>query len=634
MALSKQVNIYSLDTSSFYDFYESSLDYNKRPYNAQIKRLEYVIGIMKTAKNKLIKKLKEEYGDEVLSESIVIDNEVRELLTPAYEKDFRYIRTTRFISIAESKLAEFRKFKEKRHNSNRWLLVGEEEISCRDSSTGEKTKVKIPKGYFKTRRENGLLREVREIALAPSNVISIFDSSLTRILGMNNVDEIYEDLIVVRAYYFDVLEDLIVDGFYLHGEKYVLLTASAGQIRQKKAVFIKESLYNKHEKTIMCGLSIDKINEKGGMNVNKFMAYMALVSSATDVWEGFDIDKSIVVDDFETDFMGDVDYINYEEEEVDGELKQPYSITRRTMPVTIPHTDGVGIMLDKTTTMVRLPFVKGLMVYTPFDKFIKEHRGDYRGCSKITDIYGVEHDILKEKIRYIFTKSQFKMWKYYDSWEQYKEFFKEYRCEACKCNEEENEEDFGEAKINYQMLQTLTDITDEEMLRMANQTIEEIRDMTLNRKTMLTAFGVEEGSDKSYGSNLQKALSMYPELLQDYHCRETIKQTKASMVKQAWSGRIKVNGKYTFVSPDTYAFCEWLFLGIDNPNGLLKTGEVYCDLFADGRKLDCLRSPHLFLEHAIRKNNRSDLNKKWFKTHCIYTSNMDMISKILQFDKL
>lgn len=36
------------------------------------------------------------------------------------------------------------------------------------------------------------------------------------------------------------------------------------------------------------------------MNQNKFLAYLALMNSATDVWQDFDIDKSIVVDDWET----------------------------------------------------------------------------------------------------------------------------------------------------------------------------------------------------------------------------------------------------------------------------------------------------------------------------------------------
>ena len=61
---------------------------------------------------------------------------------------------------------------------------------------------------------------------------------------------------------------MIFNGFEYQGEKYIYFTSSAGQIRTKKVVFIKESLWQKHEKTIMCGLTIDAINAKGGNNPN------------------------------------------------------------------------------------------------------------------------------------------------------------------------------------------------------------------------------------------------------------------------------------------------------------------------------------------------------------------------------
>ena len=74
-------------------------------------------------------------------------------------------------------------------------------------------------------------------------------------------DELTEDFMVVQVYYFDVIKDLIYYGFTYKGEKYIYFTSSAGQIRTKKTVFIKESVWKQYEKTIMCGLTIDSINE-------------------------------------------------------------------------------------------------------------------------------------------------------------------------------------------------------------------------------------------------------------------------------------------------------------------------------------------------------------------------------------
>ena len=153
------------------------------------------------------------------------------------------------------------------------------------------------------------LRKLRDDELNDNNVISVFESSLTRTIGIKK-DELTDALMVVQVYYFDVFKDLSFYGFMYNGEKYKYFTSSAGQIRKKKAVFIKESVWNEVEKTIMCGLTIEKINSKGGNNVNKHLAYMALANSATDQWEDFDIDRCIVIDDFETNVPGTFDFID------------------------------------------------------------------------------------------------------------------------------------------------------------------------------------------------------------------------------------------------------------------------------------------------------------------------------------
>ena len=234
------------------------------------------------------------------------------------------------------------------------------------------------------------------------------------------------------------------------------------------------------------------------------------------------------------------------------------------------------------------------------------------------------------KTIFICTKSQFKMWKYYTDWSQYKEYFKKYNCEACICNEEE--EEIKDARINYQMIQTLSDAKDEELLKLATETNNEIMMSVDDRDTMLKTMGVDLKDNETKGTYLQQALRIYPDLLADHFLRDTLKQNKASLVKQGRSGRLRIDGKYTFVCPDVYAFMEWLFLGIEEPQGLLNTGEVSCNLYANGIELDCLRSPHLSIEHSIQENVVNEETKKWYKSNSIYTSTRDMITKMLQLD--
>lgn len=465
------------------------------------------------------------------------------------------------------------------------------------------------------RTEDRTPRRLNPEALNTKNVISLFESSLTRALKLKT-NELTDLVIVVNIFFFQVFKNIILDGFMYKGEKYIFLTASAGQIRQKKAVFIKESAYAKVKDRLTCGLDFDEINYAGGVNPNKYCSYLALNNSATDVWEDFDIDRAIVVDDFETSVHGLVDYIN----------DITYKIERKHMGVTIPHMDGCGIMLGEKTRMVRGPWFKGLLVTFPFDEFIREKCG---GEAVVCDIYGNEHHIIAEKVKYIFTKSQFKMAKYYDSWECYKAKFKNYGCEFCYCNIEEDY--IPKARINYQMLQTLTDMTDEEIGRITKQSVDEIETIGFDYQTTMRLLGATDyNTDKSY---FQEALTIYPELFKDQYSRDVLKQTKKSLVKQAKAGRLRVNGHYTFLSPDLYAFCEWLFLGEQNPKGLLEDGQVYCRDYRDGDELACLRSPHLYREWPIRDNVRNDELDRWFgMTKCVYTSCHDTISRILQFD--
>lgn len=467
------------------------------------------------------------------------------------------------------------------------------------------------------------IRCIREGSLNDNNVISVFDSSLSRTIGIKQ-DELTDALMVVQVYYFDVFKDISFYGFTYNGEKYKYFTSSAGQIRKKKAVFIKESVWNKIEKTIMCGLTIDKINSKGGNNVNKHLAYMALSNSATDEWEEFDIDKSIVIDDFETNVYGTFDFVD----------ETDYSITRKTDYVPIPHTDGAGMVLPSLSTknfMFRSPWVKGLLGVFDFRKFVEVN--NYSPV--IFDIYGKKHNIIEEDIQIIFTKSQFKMAKFYDSWDEYKEAFKKYNCSAGRCNIEEDR--IKNAKINYQMLQTLTNITDDEIDLLTHKSVDRISNVCSSKETMMDILGITP-----YNTNMtpfQKAVKIYPALLSDTYAKDVIREVKNSLLKKYRSGKLEVTGKYTFLLPDYYAACEYWFGHIEEPKGLLDDKEVFCWLFKQYDKLDCLRSPHLYKEHAIRFNvaskgygERVDQIREWFTTNAVYTSTHDLISKILQFD--
>ncbi|WP_416731354.1 hypothetical protein [Fictibacillus sp. JL2B1089] len=573
MALDKQVKIYSVGTDSF--FIKDGID------------SEYGIGQFKLSRSLLVNQLTKLIEDcnkqiERLERKVPkTDEEKYEILAQLITNDNLLIGYTSLLEEAKKQLGNA-----KQKLSNK---INEHVLD----------KVRV----------------ISSDALKESNVINIFDSVLTRTLGLKK-DELTEDVIVVEAFYHEVLENLIKTGFVNeNGERFVYYTSSAGQIRNKKCVFAKADVIKKYEKSLMCGLTIEDINAKGGANINKIQAYTALTNSASEQWKrGFNINRAIVVPDFETKVHTKVDYINTETFEITPD---------RDMGIPIEHTDGVGMILpsvNKKAFQVRLPWIKGLLV--PFSFNADEFKNE-DGKILMTDIYGDVHDIIEEKINIIFTKSQFKMWKYYTDWNDYKEKFIANNCQAAKLNEENP----AEGTLSYQMLQSLYDVTDEELESLAKKTNEAIKNVGSDLETMKKVMGV---TNENINKNpLQKALELYPEMFKDAHVKQSISSKKESMIKEARSAKLNVDARYAFIIPDLFAFTQ--HLTGQEVTGLLTGQQVYCNQFEVG-KLVMERSPHLYLEHGVRENVKTDNISKWFTTSGIYTSIHDPISKILMFD--
>ncbi|MGO4887082.1 hypothetical protein ACJ2A9_04930 [Anaerobacillus sp. MEB173] len=468
------------------------------------------------------------------------------------------------------------------------------------------------------------IRTLRKGSLNDKNKIAQFESALTRTLNVE--DDETKDIIMIRTFHYSVFKNLVEHGFKGEfGVYYRYFTSSAGAIRNKKSIFIKETVFEKIKNKLFAGLTTDKINERGGMNVNKWNAYTALTMTASIPFHDFCIDKCIVVEDFETDVWGEVDHINSE----------TYEIKRIEKNVPIPHTDGAGIMLTSVSNkamQIRMPYFKGLLIPTNIHKFLESYDG---ASPKVKDIYNKEWDIIKDEISIIFTKSQFKAWKFFinenditKSWDDYKATFKKYQCEASIASTEQ--EDHDDKTLSYQVLQTLTDMSDEQLTRIASRTRNDIDKMGNDLDVMMEVLGVTDNENKN---SFQQALEIYPNLLNDVHSKEVIRDTRKSMIKRAMAGKLLLDGnKRTFIAPDVYAFMQWLFAKEEKPTGLLADGQVSCRLYEDEERLNVLRSPHLYREHSLNQNVINDDTKEYFITDCIYTSTHSLISKCLMFD--
>lgn len=531
--------------------------------------------------------------------------------------------------------------------------------------------------------------------------IAIFESDLNRCFGCKDMEH-SDDIISVVTYYTEIFDSIIHNGFDYKGRHFVFFTAGAGQTRCKKSTFVNEKLLDKNFNRLFCGLTPEIINEQGGMNTNKYLAYTSLCQTNTEIWKNFNIDRAIVVDDIEynipdqqvryiyTESPDDKEQMKYLQEEIERcneqlkeikikkqnrprgfkrpqteimeerniqnrrkalrediqELKSKYHRSEvRTMPVTIPFTDGFGISLRKIeSSMIRLPFIKGLIAYCPRRAFVDWCSANSIPIHKVVDIYGKSYSI--NEIDYIFTKSQFKMWKYYSNvldengniiktgWEVYKENFKKYGCDACRCNVERGVK--LNSKTNYQVLQTLTtEMTDDDILSLASYDINCLNGIGRNVQCMLNVLGANEKKN-DHMNWLQKSLILYPEMLKDFYVKTLLKNTKDSMIKNFRSGKFSINGAYVFAIPDTLACLQYWFTDMDKTDlskfGFVKDGNVSCRLFQNQEELDCLRSPHLDHAHCIRKNQINDKTKTWTKSNGIYIGMQDIMSKLLMYD--
>lgn len=498
--------------------------------------------------------------------------------------------------------------------------------------------IKQHKGYPRKVRLESVLyyKENEEVpagatwhTLKVSKKIAEFESDMSRAIGLQTNDHTF-DKIIVKWKNLDLLEQLVTDGFTMDildngrivQKKYRYFSSSAGQLRTDKTSFLSEDVWNLIHNRIECGMDWDTINSRGGVNVNKLLAYWSLCSSASVPWPEFNIDKVIVIDDFEAEVTDRMLYI-----------KSDYTTEDGVRTVVIPHTDGAGMYLPSATIvpeylrgknfMIRGSYQKGLL--SPFDylMFCKEHEIE----PVIEDFYHVKHNLVEEDIQIILTASQHKLCKIYKSWEEYKYFYKKYGCQFVIA---QFEEDWPPDKtMNYQFLQALEDFSDEEIKEFTAKTHKRILNLARDPAAMLRTLKADE---ESYLKD-KIALSIYPELLRDGYSRAQLKDVKRRMLLDAKSGTIKCKNKRLYVVPDFYAACEYWFLGIKNPNGLLAKDEIACKPYMSYEKADVLRSPSLYMEHYVAKISKNPEVYKWLNSDGIYTSVKSLVSRILQFDQ-
>lgn len=454
------------------------------------------------------------------------------------------------------------------------------------------------------------MKEIRKLPTSTDNINKIrkLQSQLDDMLF---VDDIVNIKVMTKKEY----KVLARNGFDLNGKHYVRFMVGSGQMRRNTVSFINEELFDYMQERLMCGLN-DKIKT---INLAKLSAYFALSFSSV-LWVREP--RVCVIKDFDTVIPNQkVNWINKHE---DGNtVEQIYK------DIKLNSADGQGLIDPNMARLwaedmhlnyipcsfvVRTAFIKGNLVPFDFKAYAKEH-----GVLKIKDRYGTEYNV--EDVDVLLSESQFKMAKYYSSWEGYLSYHKTYNLKwgVARYNKEYDDE---YVLTNYQYIQVLN-LTKEDISGLVSYTTNWIKNICSGdiKYALTYNVGVKnptlsvDSIINSCSSTFTKAIIKNPEMLKDGFVQRKIYNSIKESIRQAKIGRIWVRGNYSFMISDPVAQCRSA-LGL-SPDGLLPANYVYSN-FWNNRGVDgeicLLRSPLThYSEVNIQRLANTDEMKKWYK---------------------
>ena len=419
-----------------------------------------------------------------------------------------------------------------------------------------------------------IFKDVENMRTALKKVKSEGNLKQARIINQFLLKTLFvPDIVNVEATSKTEFRKVAKAGFYLNGNRYVTFTAGAGQLRRNTVTFIKEDLNQPMFKLLCCGID-EKVKE---INIAKFSAYFALTSSSI-MW--VDTPRCCVVKDFETTIPNQkVDWI-CKKENGEGYIEE------RVIDVVLNSADGQGLICPQMAQrwaynmkldyipsefVVRSAYIKGNFPVFDFREYAHLH-----GIDTITDKYGMTYNI--DEIDCIVSESQFKMHKYYTSWQEYLSYTKKggIKWGVARYNKKE---DPIWSQINYQFIQLLN-ITEEEIRELIQPTIDWIQKICSGDElySLLYCFGGFNSDDEIVYSDVytraqnlaMKAVVKDPGFLQDTYVQRKIYRNIVEAINRAKIGKIWARGNYQFAVSVPIAQCQ-------NALGLPIKGEIPAD---------------------------------------------------------
>lgn len=436
-------------------------------------------------------------------------------------------------------------------------------------------------------------------------------------------------------------------------DKYKSMITGAGHSRNCKSYFIRTDIVRKLDEILRCGIPlIKKYNRKKHRyqyttyaRPAKWNAYYAMCS--TDSVPIKRLPNIIVVDDYEKIINECVDEV--EECAVDKKKKYYKVHNNVKRDIRIKPFDGAGIVTPQCAARWALelnirngmgkryipaafqfraiPGIKGELFVADLYGFANEHN-----CYQIRDIWGKVWDIRDETVDCIMTKSQFKFYDMYKSFDHWKcEFIKElygYRRTFNISSYSEHPDDLKKTTmLSYQPLQTLS-FTKDEIARLTKPGIDLYTNIVTDLDEFLKYRGITEPIDtenNQFVPSYYQALQKNHALFNDKYVYGKIEDDVVRLKNDLLAGKIITEGNYQTLSIDVVGLMEYA-LGLP-VKGLLEAEQIYSSYWNNKtvKVVDIIRNPHIYMEHRIGYLINTDAMKKWYKyqTTGIITSMYD-----------
>jgi hypothetical protein len=402
---------------------------------------------------------------------------------------------------------------------------------------------------------------------------------------------------------------IVKQGFKVNNIKYVRLMCGAGHARKNTVIFCAEHIEKELKKILQNGMRNIEISH------SKYNAYFALYSGASHIVSN---PKVCVVPDCIINRTHKVDWVE--------ELPEGDTVEEKEVLLEFNLWDGMGIIspdfakkwakdlgiLDYIPSAFRISksFIKGMVCVFDFHKFAELVAKKY---NIINDVWG--HSI--EDIRnydMIITESQFKLWKAFDSWEQYEK----------NCND--NEIYWGVSRVtpkienkysftNYQFVQAIN-LDDDSIKSLCQPTVNWIQDVlgmdVMKTILFLSGNSIEDAvkdnilNINDIENDIVKALLLNNEIINDPYVKNKIYHYIQRKVNDSYIGKLLIEGNFQVMISDPYAFCEYIF-GLEI-KGLLSQNEYYSSYWIKKgvNKISAMRSPLTWRSEVNTLNLKSD----------------------------